>query len=116
MSAPARAGVDAAPRPFPPWGWGCGAFVLMAVVTEMVSGAWANSPVPAWAERVAPLAWPAPARVVWWVAVAAAAAGFRAAEAVAGIRRSRWVVAASVVPFIAFAAGIAAGAPWATWH
>jgi hypothetical protein len=51
---------------------GCALFVALAVVSEVVSGVAANSPVPSWAEEVVPLAWSQPLRVVWWLAVAAA--------------------------------------------
>lgn len=39
-----------------------GGFVLVAVALEVVGGLGANSPAPAWAERVVPLAWRQPAR------------------------------------------------------
>lgn len=95
---------------------GCFLFVAGAVVVEVMAGMWANSPVPAWTERVAPLAWPRWVRVGWWAAVATAATGFRVALARLGLRQRSWLVVASVAPFVVFAAGIAAGADWATWH
>ncbi|MGH9039975.1 MAG: hypothetical protein ACRDZ3_07080 [Acidimicrobiia bacterium] len=93
-----------------------GAFVLVAVGLEVVSGLNANSPVPAWAEKVAPLAWPQPARVAWWLVVAGAAAAFRLLLGRAGIPQRRFVLVVSVAPFLVFAAGVAVGADWATWH
>lgn len=93
-----------------------GAFVLFAVALEVVSGLNANSPVPAWADQVAPLAWPRPARVAWWLVVAAAMGAFRVLVGRAGIPQRRLVVVVSVAPFVLFAAGVAVGADWATWH
>lgn len=100
-------------------GWtalGCALFVGLAVVAEVISGRAANSPVPSWADEVAPLGWPQPLRVVWWLAVAAAAVGFRAALHRLGFRQRPGVVVLSVAPFVIFAAGVAFGAEWATWH
>lgn len=93
------------------------AFVALAIVLEVLGGSFANSPVPDWA-RVVPIAWPSGLRVVWWgaVAVAAAAGLFRLGLHRLGLRQRPVVVAASVLPFLVFAGGIAAGADWATWH
>ncbi len=91
------------------------AFAAAAVILEMISGQFANTAVPGWA-RWAPLAWPQPLRVAWWLAVAAGAAGFRWSLHRIGLRPSRIVTVCTVVPFLAFAAGIGAGADWATWH
>lgn len=93
-----------------------GGFVLVAVAFEVVGGLGANSPAPAWAERVVPLAWPQPARVGWWLAVAGAAAAFRVLLGRAGFPQRRAVTVISVVPFLLFAFGVATGADWATWH
>lgn len=90
-------------------------FVVVAVVLEVLGGSFANSPVPEWA-HVVPITWPSGLRVVWWVAVAAAAGTFRLALHRLGMRQRPVVVAASVIPFLVFAGGIAAGAHWATWH
>ncbi|CAN5686609.1 hypothetical protein BH20ACT2_BH20ACT2_26190 [soil metagenome] len=90
-------------------------FTLGAVTIEVVSSSYANSSVPDWAEWV-PLAWPQPLRVLWWLAVAAAAAAFRWSLARVGLRPSRVVTALTVIPFVVFAVGIGAGADWATWH
>lgn len=95
---------------------GCAAFVVAAVAAEILGGLGANSPVPAWADGLVPLSWPAPARVAWWLGVAGAAGGFRAFLARLGHPQRAWVVALSVAPFVAFAVGIAVGADWATWH
>lgn len=102
------------------WGWFlssllAGSFVLGAVVLEWLSGDRANSPEPGWAELV-PLAWPQPLRVVWWLLVTAAAGWFRYGMHRYGMRQRPLVVAATVVPFAAFALGVATGAEWATWH
>lgn len=94
----------------------CASVVLVAVAAEVVGGSFANSQVAPWAERLVPLAWPAPIRVLWWTAVAAAALGYRLAMRRLGFRQPWPLIAASVVPFLSFAAGIAAGAGWATWH
>jgi hypothetical protein len=91
------------------------AFVALAVVLEVLGGSFANSPVPDWA-HVVPIAWPSGLRVLWWTAVAAAAGLFRLGLHRLSLRQRPIVVAASVLPFLAFAAGIAAGADWATWH
>lgn len=91
-------------------------FIILAVVLEVVTGSAANSPVPQWAERVAPIAWPQPARVVWWLGVAGAALAFRVALQRLGFRQRKLVVLLSVGPFVAFAVGVAIGADWATWH
>lgn len=95
---------------------GAGAFVLAAVAAEVLGGLGANSPVPAWAERVVPLAWPPAARVAWWLLVAAAAVAYRLLLGRAGFPQRRAVIVLSVAPFVVFAAGIAVGASWATWH
>ncbi len=109
---------DGMPAGVPGWGWACAALVVFAVGLEVVSGTAANSPVPGWAERAVPLGWPTGLRALWWLIVAAAAAGFRVAERRGGIRRRGYPLwlAVSAGPFAAFAAGVAAGAPWAAWH
>ncbi|MGH9151469.1 MAG: hypothetical protein ACRD03_03475 [Acidimicrobiales bacterium] len=94
----------------------CAGLVLVAVVLEVVGGTAANSPAPGWAGYVVPLAWPQALRVAWWLAVAAAALGFRLALHRLGFRQRAPMVVASVAPFVVFAAGIATGAGWATWH
>lgn len=111
MSSPARR--------FPAWviavGLAGAPFTVGAVVLEMISGQYANSPVPGWGAWV-PLAWPQPARVVWWLVVAAAASWFRWSLGRLGLGTSRIVTVGIVTPFLVFAAGIAVGADWATWH
>ena len=54
--------------------------------------------------------------MVWWLVVAGAALGFRVALHRLGFRQRAATVAASVVPFVVFAAGVAVGADWSTWH
>ncbi len=95
---------------------GCATLVGAALVLEVLGGMAANSTFPAWATYVVPLAWPQPLRVLWWLVVAGAALGFRVALHRLGFRQRPVMVAASVVPFVVFAAGIAVGADWATWH
>ena len=95
---------------------GCAALVVWAIVAEILAGANANSSVPAWADNVFSLAWPPPLRVLWWLAVAGAALGYRIALHRLGFRQRWWVVVVSVLPFVVFAAGVAIGADWATWH
>lgn len=90
-------------------------FVLVAVALEVVGGMNANSPLPSWAE-IMPVAWTPAGRVAWWFAVAVAAGTFRLSLHQLGFRQPRWLVVASVAPFLVFAAGIASGADWATWH
>lgn len=92
------------------------AFVVIAVAAEIFSSRYANSPVPGWAYRISPLAWPQPARVVWWLAVAGAMVAFRVLLGRAGLPQRRLVVVISAAPFVIFAAGIAVGAEWSTWH
>lgn len=94
----------------------CAAFVLAAVTLEVVGGQNANAPHPAWAEWVIPLAWPQPLRVLWWLVIAGAAGGYRILLAEAGFSPRRPVTVLLVAPFLVFAAGIATGAGWATWH
>lgn len=91
-------------------------FILAAVVVEVVTSAGANSSVPAWAKWVVPIGWPPAVRVVWWLVVVAAALAFRLALSRLGFRQRRIVVVLSVAPFVVFAAGIAFGADWSTWH
>lgn len=96
---------------------GCAAFAVAAVLVEALAGAAADSPERGWATRLVPLAWPQPARVIWWLIVATAAAGHRLLLDRAGDRPPRWWIAAAVAaPFVVFAGGIAAGAQWSTWH
>lgn len=91
------------------------ALTMGAVALEVVSSSYANSTVPGWAHWV-PLAWPQPLRVAWWLAVAGGAAGFRWSLGRVGLPTSRVVTVLTVAPFVAFAAGVGAGADWATWH
>lgn len=92
------------------------AMVLVAVVLEVVAGSAANSPAPSWSTRFVPLTWSQPLRVVWWLAVAAAALAFRLSLRRLGVRQRPWIVVLSVGPFVVLAAGVALGAEWATWH
>lgn len=94
----------------------CAGFVVAAVLLEVVGGQNANSPHPSWAERVVPLAWPQPVRVLWWLLIAAAAGAYRTLLHRAGFPQRRAVTFVIIVPFVLFAAGIATGAEWATWH
>lgn len=106
------------PRTGLPWVMalvGAPVLVIGAVILEITGGANASSPVPSWA-HVVPLAWPQWARVAWWLAVAGAAAAFRAGLRRAGMPTRRSGDAVAVLPFVAFAGGIAVGADWATWH
>lgn len=83
---------------------------------EVVGSMGANSEVPDWTRGLLPVARPRLVRVGWWLAVALAAGGYRILLARAGLPQSPWVTAASMTLFVLFAAGIAAGAEWATWH
>lgn len=95
---------------------GCGAFVIGAVLLEMLSGQGANSPITSRFESAVPLGWPAPLRVLWWLAVAAAAVAHRALLHPSRNLRNRVLATAVASPFVAFAVGIGVGADWATWH
>lgn len=105
---------DATPMPW--WALGAAGFVLGAVGLEVLGSAWANSPTPAWASVLIPLAWPAPVRVVWWLLVAGAAGAFHVGVARSGHGTHPVVAWATVAMFVAFAVGIAVGAEWAAWH
>lgn len=95
--------------------FGGAAFVVVAIVLEVLGGSLANSPVPSWA-HVVPLTWPPAARVAWWLAVAVAAGSFRLGLHRLGMSQRPLIVVASVVPFVVFAGGIAVGAEFSTWH
>jgi len=119
VTTPAPGG-DAPPDSGPWWGWlivlpVSALFVIGAVALEITGGANANSPVPSWAHLV-PLAWPQWVRVLWWLGVATAAGTFRRGLRRVGMPGRRVVDVVAVLPFVAFAAGIAFGAAWATWH
>lgn len=90
-------------------------FSASAVTLEVAAGRRANSDAPSWGHLV-PLAWSPTARVVWWLAVAAAALVFRVGLRKLGMPTNRSVDVLTVAPFVAFAAGIAVGADWGTWH
>jgi hypothetical protein len=94
----------------------CAAFVAVAIAAEVIGGLYANSSAPALSERVFPITWPRPARVAWWLAVGAAALGYRLILHRIGIRQRAWVAFVSVAPFVVFAVGVAVGADWARWH
>jgi Na+/proline symporter len=95
---------------------GCGAFVLAAVVVEVLSGQAANTPTTARHAAFVPLAWPAPLRVAWWLLVAGAAVAHRRLLQASSSRRERVLTTVVAVPFVCFAVGVALGADWATWH
>lgn len=93
----------------------CPLVVVGAVVAEVVAAQFANSTVPDFGEWF-PLAWPRPARVAWWVAVSAAAGGFRLGLHRLGMRQRPLVVGMTIAPFAIFAIGVALGADYSTWH
>ncbi len=107
---------DLTTRPIPLWAFAAAGFVLLAVALELVGSAWANSPAPSWAHVLVPLAWPAPARVVWWLLVAGAAGTFHVGVARSGHGGRPVIGWLTVALFVGFAIGIALGAEWATWH
>lgn len=94
----------------------CALLVFGAVALEVGAGLGAASAVSPWAAFLVPLTWPPALRVAWWLVLAVAAAGFRLALHRLGVVQRPWVVAASVAPFVIFAAAIGLGADWATWH
>lgn len=93
-----------------------GAIAFVAVALE-VWGSWGTgvdvTPPRSW---FVPSGWPVALRVTWWLA--AAVGVYLANRGLArSTGRSRHVITAlTVVPFVAFAVGIAVGAEWATWH
>lgn len=95
---------------------GCAAFVLLAVSLEVAGGQASNSENPEWVDGLVPLTWPQPVRVGWWLLVAAASAGHRYFLVRAGLGTGRWLGGLLATPFVLFAAGIAAGSSWSTWH
>jgi len=90
-------------------------FIAAALTLEVLAGEGAASSTAA-TPRFIPLTWPQPVRVVWWLGAAAAAATFRASLRRMGFPARRTADVATVAPFLIFAAGIAFGADWATWH
>lgn len=92
-------------------------FVIGAVLLEMMAGAAAPANFEtSWVDRLVPLTWPQPARVLWWLVIAGAAATHRyLLDRLAG-RYRWWLSMLYGAPFVAFAAGIAVGAQWATFH
>lgn len=60
--------------------------------------------------------WPTPLRVTWWLA--ASVGVYLANRGLARVthRPRRLATTVAVLPFVAFALGIATGAEWATWH
>lgn len=96
---------------------GLALFVIGAVILEMMAGAAAPANFEtSWVDRLVPLTWPQPGRVLWWLVIAGAAATHRyLLDRLAG-RCRWWLPMLYGAPFVAFAAGIAAGAQWATFH
>lgn len=96
---------------------GLALLVIGSVLLEMVAGAAAPGNFEtSWVDRLVPLTWPQPVRVLWWLVIAGAAGTHRyLLDRLAG-RRRWWLPALYGAPFVAFAAGIAAGAQWATFH
>lgn len=95
----------------------CAGFVLLAVIVELTVSQNAGAVAPRGFSRFAPAAWPDPLRVMWWLAVAAAAGGYRLFADLLGGRKPRWaLVAVSAAPFAFFAVGIALGSGWATYY
>jgi hypothetical protein len=54
--------------------------------------------------------------VGWWLLVAGAAAGHRTLLQGTRGARPRVMAGLAASPFVVFAAGVAVGAEWATWH
>lgn len=95
---------------------GCAILVLGAVALELLAGQAANSPEDATVQVFVPLSWPQPVRVLWWLTVAAAAAGHRLfLDTRTGLRRALIAIAAAT-PFAVFAAGVAFSTAWSAWH
>lgn len=89
--------------------------VLAALVLEVVAGEAAVDPTASSASWV-PLTWPAPLRATYWLGIGAIAVGHRIGLARLGSVPRLMVTLAIAAPFAVLAAGVALGAPWATWH
>lgn len=89
--------------------------VLAALVLEVVAGEAATDPGASSYSWV-PLTWPSPLRATYWLGIGAIAVGHRIGLARLGSAPRPLVTLTIAAPFAVFAAGVALGAPWATWH
>ncbi len=93
----------------------CAGLVVLAVGLEVAAGGAANSPEASYAGFF-PLSWSQPVRVLWWLVIAAAAAGHRLLLVRAGMATGRVLPVVLALPFLVFAAGVAASTSWTAWH
>lgn len=105
------------PPPLSLWALGGGAFALLAVGLELLGSLLGTAPTTAYPGWLVPVGWPTALRAGWWL-LAAVGAGAAVAELTAPRSRTARMAgtALAVLPFAAFAVGVALGAPWATWH
>lgn len=105
------------PPPLSLWALAGGAFALLAVGLEMLGSVLGDAPTTAYPGWLVPIAWPTAFRTVWWL-LAAVGAGAAVAELAAPRSRATRVAgtALAVLPFAAFAVGVALGAEWTAWH
>jgi len=93
-----------------------GGIAFIAVALE-VWGSWGTgadvAPPRSW---FVPSGWPVPVRVSWWLLAAIGVFLANRGLSRATGRPRRLITVLTVVPFVAFAIGIATGAEWATWH
>jgi hypothetical protein len=93
-----------------------GAVAFIAVTLE-VWGSWGTgadvAPPRSW---FVASGWPVALRVSWWLVAAVGVHLANRGLARATGRSRRVITGVTVVPFVAFAFGIAIGAEWATWH
>lgn len=100
----------------PGWALAGGAVTLLAVALEFAGNVWGISPTSSYPGWLTPIAWPTVVRVGWWLLAAVGTVAVnRGLARMTGQPRILRTVAVAV-PFVAFAAGIAVGAEWATWH
>ena len=102
----------------------CAGFVLLAVVLEFLGGNGGTAAVVGlhqtsehtWRDFV-PSAWPEAPRVIWWLAVAGATAGYRLhADRMQHRAPRAWLAVVSAAPFLVFAGGVATSMGWATFR
>jgi hypothetical protein len=102
----------------PAWALLGAAGALSAVGLEVTASLLGQGVDTRWPGWLTPIAWPTPLCVAVGLAAAAGAGAATVGLDRAGVlgRSARLAGAGATVLFAAFAAGVAAGAAWATWH